>query len=528
MALKIKQNGEVKDLIIPACGVQILDMEDNFESSNLEEVLQEIGEGESIYVSDKEPDKDGIWISSDNTTTAGENQTLLALKAYLNEKLGTAELTTDDKTIKGAINKHEKQIKENSAQLSESAYYQNIEIKKYRNKTNTCTYWITTVKIDNSIKIKTGFANDDMSLEQGHSGEIVRDFAYRKGTTLAINGGVADAENKRIIGTIVKDGEVIQNHPMKNHEILGIKNDNTLVVYPYDTTAEKLIADGCVDSQVGYFSIITNGAKNTTYVDNSDYTSMTCRQVIAQKNDKTIIILTVDGRTNGSVGMELSECTDILLNYNVNMAYVLDGGGSVQTVFRNKLINSKYDSNNTVERKVINFMYIDYQQESSLTRDKDLKESNYIIGENDSTLKTLIAQYNEMKTNYDKMKTNYDKMLPVVLFDGDVAEIETEITLSDKLTNYKHFIISFGGVGGGAYTSYHVYPYYYGKNATIENDFKYLIQRDILGTLYYFVLEVTSAGNLKVTIRDTNNTTVLVRPNGSWCNIRKVIGFKGV
>lgn len=120
MALKIKQNGEVKDLIIPACGVQILDMEDNFESSNLEEVLQEIGEGESIYVSDKEPDKDGIWISSDNTTTAGENQTLLALKAYLNEKLGTAELTTDDKTIKGAINKHEKQIKENSAQLSES------------------------------------------------------------------------------------------------------------------------------------------------------------------------------------------------------------------------------------------------------------------------------------------------------------------------------------------------------------------------------------------------------------------------
>lgn len=110
MALKIKQNGKVKDLIIPACGVQILDMEDNFESSNLEEVLQEIGEGESVYISDEEPDKDGIWISSDNTTIATDNPTLVALKNYIDEKLGTAELITEDKTIKGAINEHETQL----------------------------------------------------------------------------------------------------------------------------------------------------------------------------------------------------------------------------------------------------------------------------------------------------------------------------------------------------------------------------------------------------------------------------------
>ena len=30
MALKIKQNGEVKDLIIPACGVEVLDIDGNF------------------------------------------------------------------------------------------------------------------------------------------------------------------------------------------------------------------------------------------------------------------------------------------------------------------------------------------------------------------------------------------------------------------------------------------------------------------------------------------------------------------
>lgn len=87
MALKIKQNGEVKDLIIPACGVEVLDMEDNFGSSNLEEVLQELGEGDRVYISDEDPDKDGIWISSDNTTIAGENPTLTEVKEYVNENL---------------------------------------------------------------------------------------------------------------------------------------------------------------------------------------------------------------------------------------------------------------------------------------------------------------------------------------------------------------------------------------------------------------------------------------------------------
>ena len=96
MALKIKQNGEVKDLIIPACGVSVLDMEDNFGSSNLEEVLQELGDSDSVYISDETPDKDGIWISSDNTSTvAQENPILVELKDYVDEKTDEIKTTVD-------------------------------------------------------------------------------------------------------------------------------------------------------------------------------------------------------------------------------------------------------------------------------------------------------------------------------------------------------------------------------------------------------------------------------------------------
>lgn len=106
MAFKIKQNGVVKDLVIPACEVQVLDMGENFEGNNVEDILHEIGEGETVFVSDNEPDKDGIWISSDNSSVAQENPTLVSLKEYVNKIIGElSELKTNIKTnLVNAIN----------------------------------------------------------------------------------------------------------------------------------------------------------------------------------------------------------------------------------------------------------------------------------------------------------------------------------------------------------------------------------------------------------------------------------------
>lgn len=121
MALKIKQNGEVKDLIIPACGVEVLDMEDNFGSSNLEEVLQELGEGDRVYISDENPDKDGIWVSSDNTTIAGENPTLTEVKEYVNENLNKMDEKVE--IVSSQLNDIE-----NSLTLNKNNFYSNVHL----------------------------------------------------------------------------------------------------------------------------------------------------------------------------------------------------------------------------------------------------------------------------------------------------------------------------------------------------------------------------------------------------------------
>lgn len=87
MSFKIKQNGIVKDLKLPASSIQLLDMDDNYTTNNLEEVLQELGESDSIYISDNEPDKDGVWISNENIAQTGENKTFNALKDYIEENV---------------------------------------------------------------------------------------------------------------------------------------------------------------------------------------------------------------------------------------------------------------------------------------------------------------------------------------------------------------------------------------------------------------------------------------------------------
>lgn len=145
MALKIKQNGEVKDLIIPACGVEVLDMEDNFGSSNLEEVLQELGDSDSVYISDETPDKDGIWISSDNTSTvAQENPILVELKDYVNEKTDEIKTTVDsinDKMSEYYSLKDAKAIPEN-ADLNDYVEFGNYQCESGNRATtlSNCPY----------------------------------------------------------------------------------------------------------------------------------------------------------------------------------------------------------------------------------------------------------------------------------------------------------------------------------------------------------------------------------------------------
>ena len=85
------------------------------------------------------------------------------------------------------------------------------------------------------------------------------------------------------------------------------------------------------------------------YVDNAQ------RQIIGQFNNGDYAILTTEGRGfANSDGWTVSEAQDICVKHGLKFAYLLDGGGSTETVVGSKHINSIYEG--TSGRKVPSFI----------------------------------------------------------------------------------------------------------------------------------------------------------------------------
>ena len=106
MAIKIRKDGVVQDLVINANEVRVLDKDGNFKSKNLETILKQIAttgtggsgtggsgypsDAEFVYVKDTEPDMDGVWLDESDVTSddssVGSNSVVKEIKSYVNSE----------------------------------------------------------------------------------------------------------------------------------------------------------------------------------------------------------------------------------------------------------------------------------------------------------------------------------------------------------------------------------------------------------------------------------------------------------
>ena len=85
------------------------------------------------------------------------------------------------------------------------------------------------------------------------------------------------------------------------------------------------------------------------------------RTAIAIIDDLHYLFLVSDGRTKDSKGLSLYELANFLTDYDVKIAYNLDGGGSSTLYFNGKVINNPtHDGKRIEERKVSDIVYIGY------------------------------------------------------------------------------------------------------------------------------------------------------------------------
>lgn len=273
------------------------------------------------------------------------------------------QLKTDDKSsLTAATNEIAEQVskKAEQSQLDTSSFV-DVNLSEHRDILSDSTYRLVNIPHKDERgtinTIKRGFSKDRPN---GGIFETAREFSMRKKATVTINASVWNTNANLYYGVQIYNGEIISDTTHDWRWTLGIKSDNQLVAYEPGVTSQQILEDGCNNAFTGFIPLILNGASVSQNIKDSyiDGTKKYTRQVIAQKTNKDLLVFTCDGISD-SKGMTIDDVIRVLLSFgDISFAFHLDGGGSTQTVVRNRLINQVTDGNGYTERPVPDFLYI--------------------------------------------------------------------------------------------------------------------------------------------------------------------------
>lgn len=146
-------------------------------------------------------------------------------------------------------------------------------------------------------------------------------------------------------GTESSDGEWVRNNSM----VLTINDDGELGYASFLTSADELVSNGIVSAVTGFIPIVTNFQNADDVIeDEMPYMERTDdgqRQVLGQFGNGDYAIITSAGRGDQGGGwFTVREMQTLCKNLGLKEAFMLDSGGSVETVLGHKQINTIYDN----------------------------------------------------------------------------------------------------------------------------------------------------------------------------------------
>jgi hypothetical protein len=301
----------------------------------------------------------------------------------IDKKLGSGLVGNNGETHASLKERLDQENTESLNLIKDNAYYNGVNVRYERDSASNTDYVITTIKHKDEngkiIPLKRGFAENDPSQ---HTAETAREFANRNNATLTLNASTFDSDPYRRRSTDIFEGQSLSGDPVYHRWELGVLSDNTLKAYPPRTPVSELLSDGVVHSFAGFCPFIIDGEQQLSdyYIGiSANSYEQHPRNAIAQMENKDIVILTCDGRSETSEGMTIEDMARILTNEGVQFAYNLDGGGSAQTVVRGSLVTRPIDSDGLEARAVPDFIY--FSKDIVTPRDQDLAEINEDVGD---------------------------------------------------------------------------------------------------------------------------------------------------
>jgi len=141
-------------------------------------------------------------------------------------------------------------------------------------------------------------------------------------------------------GLVIEDGQLIYGNPDVRYAVVGLDNDGILIVG--NMRGKEALAKG-VRWGVSFTthdgvasSLIINGQVQTQDLG----AGINPRTAIGQREDGTLLLLCLDGRSFDTFGATVEDVCNIMLQYGAINAGNLDGGSSSTMVYNGEIINN--------------------------------------------------------------------------------------------------------------------------------------------------------------------------------------------
>ncbi len=197
--------------------------------------------------------------------------------------------------------------------------------------------------VQDPTRIKVGYSN-----QMPRAGETTSSIAKRNGAVAAINGGgFVDTKwagtGGAPLGYLISNGKFISGQIKdkdKKRDTIAFTEDGMLIVGKH---SENDLKKYKVKEAISFGPpLIVNGKPTINKGDGG--WGISPRTVIGQKEDGSVLLLVIDGRSLKSFGATLKEVQNIMLQHGAVNAANLDGGSSTTMYYDGKVINTPSDA----------------------------------------------------------------------------------------------------------------------------------------------------------------------------------------
>ena len=197
-------------------------------------------------------------------------------------------------------------------------------------------------------KVKLGLSKGIGTTLSGSYGQYITEIASRYDAVIAINAsGFYDPDwNSRggvPHGPVISDGKLITNYARiaTGGGLVGFDSNNRLILSRM--TAQQALNAGIRDAvDFGPFLIVNGKA---SFVKGNGGWGEAPRTAIGQREDGIVLLLVIDGRQTGSVGADMVDLTQVMLDYGAINAANMDGGTSTAMELNGNIISNPRNGN---------------------------------------------------------------------------------------------------------------------------------------------------------------------------------------